>query len=138
MRRWSIACVLFVSACAPPGDANDRPGALPPSPPPAASPLRVLAVPATAGFRHGSIPVAMQVLQSIATATHDFEITFTENLADLSGSRLATIDVLMFVLTSGELAIDVTQKAALLSFVQNGGGFIGVHSATDTLYDWPE
>ena len=38
----------------------------------------------------------------------------------------------------GELPMDALQEAALTGFVRAGGGFIGVHSATDTFYMWPE
>lgn len=40
--------------------------------------------------------------------------------------------------TSGELPMSDTQKTALLGFVQSGRGFVGVHSATDTFYQWPD
>jgi type 1 glutamine amidotransferase len=30
------------------------------------------------------------------------------------------------------------EKAALIDFVRSGGGFIGVHSATDTFYTWSD
>jgi type 1 glutamine amidotransferase len=139
MRRLSIACALLLAAaCASPADIGDKPSTQPPVAPPSGSAIRVLAVTATAGFRHGSIPTAIQVLQTAVRQSVDVEMAFTENLADLNATRFQTIDVLMFVLTSGELALDDAQKTALLSFVQNGGGFIGVHSATDTLYDWPD
>jgi type 1 glutamine amidotransferase len=55
----------------------------------------------------------------------------------LCSGRLA-VDVVMFAPTSGELPLTDAQKAALLDFVHRGGGFIGIHSATDTLYDWPD
>ncbi|MGH9384102.1 MAG: ThuA domain-containing protein, partial [Vicinamibacterales bacterium] len=38
----------------------------------------------------------------------------------------------------GELPLSAAQKAAVLSFVSDGKGFLGAHSATDTLYEWPE
>ena len=44
----------------------------------------------------------------------------------------------MFILTTGELAFTDSQKSAIVSFVEGGGGFIGAHSATDTLYTWPD
>src|SRR5258707_6107313 len=40
--------------------------------------------------------------------------------------------------TTGELPMNDAQKQALLDFVRGGGGFLGVHSATDTFYQWPE
>ena len=93
---------------------------------------------ATAGFRHDSIAAARQALASLATSTGAFSVAATEDLAALSASNLANYDVLFFALTSGELAFTSEQKAAILGFVSRGGGFLGAHSATDTLYDWPE
>ena len=44
----------------------------------------------------------------------------------------------MFANTSGELAFTPDQQNALIAFVNGGKGFIGTHSATDTLYGWPD
>ena len=93
---------------------------------------------ATAGFRHDSIPNATAVVAALAVRTGEFTVTATENLADITAARLATVDVLMFVLTTGELAFDDAQKRAIADFVSGGGGFIGIHSASDTLYEWPD
>ncbi len=56
----------------------------------------------------------------------------------MTASSLVNYHVLFFALTTGELPFTADQKAAILAFVSRGGGFLGVHSATDTLYDWPE
>jgi len=101
------------------------------------APVRVLMLTATAGFRHDSIPTARTSVAALA-ARGEFTVAATENLADLSAARLSSIDVLMFALTSGELPFDASQKAAIAAFVEQGGGFIGIHSATDTLYEWPD
>jgi type 1 glutamine amidotransferase len=93
---------------------------------------------ATAGFRHDSIGTARQALTNLGAASGAFTITATEDLSAVSASSLAGFDVLFFALTSGELAFTAEQKAAMLAFVSQGGGFMGAHSATDTLYDWPE
>ena len=96
-------------------------------------------VTATAGFRHDSIPTARTVVAGFAASrAGEFAVTATENLADLTSTRLASTDVVMFALTSGELALDEGQKRALIDFVNAGGGFIGIHSATDTLYEWAD
>jgi type 1 glutamine amidotransferase len=92
----------------------------------------------TLGFRHDSIPTARQVMASLASQSGAFTVSATENVAELTASRLSTVDVLMFALTTGELPLDAAQRTAIVDFVSNGGGFIGVHSATDTLYDWPD
>jgi type 1 glutamine amidotransferase len=105
---------------------------------PSGGAVRVLMLTATAGFRHDSIATARQVLTSLGTSTGQFTITATEDVSSIDAATLANADVLFFALTSGELAFSAAQKAAILAFVSNGGGFLGAHSATDTLYDWPE
>jgi type 1 glutamine amidotransferase len=92
---------------------------------------------ATAGFRHDSIATARRVLASLA-AGGAFTLTATEDLGMLSAGALAGYDAVFFALTSGELPLSAGQKQALLDFVSDGHGFLGVHSATDTLYEWPE
>ena len=92
---------------------------------------------ATAGFRHDSIPAARDVLTSLGPA-NGFTITATEDLSAFTTSNLANFDVVMFATTSGELAFTPDQQNALISFVNGGKGFIGTHSATDTLYGWPD
>jgi type 1 glutamine amidotransferase len=91
---------------------------------------------ATAGFRHDSIAAAREVMMSVAPG--ELTVTATEDLAGIVPSVLAAHDVLMFALTTGELSLSADQKTAIVDFVAGGGGFIGVHSASDTLYEWPE
>lgn len=95
-------------------------------------------VTATAGFRHDSIAIARQVLTSLAASTGEFTITATEDLRTITVPMLGSHDVLAFVMTSGELDLSNDQRTAILDFVSRGGGFIGIHSATDTLYQWPD
>lgn len=93
---------------------------------------------ATAGFRHDSIPAARETMSALGAVSTEFIVTPTEDLGTLSAASLANFDVVFFALTTGELPLTADQKAAILAFVQGGKGFVGVHSATDTLYDWPE
>jgi type 1 glutamine amidotransferase len=93
---------------------------------------------ATRGFRHDSIPVARDVMSGLAASSGAFTVTLTEDVSALTASVLGSYDVIFFALTTGELEFDAVQKAAILNFVSNGKGFLGVHSATDTLYDWPD
>jgi len=121
------------------GCTSERPASSPDAPSPSTNaPIRVLMLTATAGFRHDSIPAAREVMLSLAAGSRDLAITNTEDLSVIGAPGLAAYDVLMFALTSGELALAADQQAAMVSFVSAGGGFVGVHSASDTLYDWPE
>jgi type 1 glutamine amidotransferase len=130
----SIVAVLTL-ACSPGSDPRAGVSAASPS---AVAPIRVLMLTATTGFRHDSIAAARGVMANLSASSGDFSVTATEDLSALSPSALMAYDVLMFALTSGELPLSIDQRAAMLKFVASGGGFIGVHSASDTLYEWPE
>ena len=108
------------------------------TPRPSGPPVRVLMLTATAGFRHDSIATAQQVMASLAASSDEFTVTSTEQLSAISESGLAGYDVLFFALTSGELPFSAEQRAAIVNWVSGGKGFIGAHSATDTLYDWAD
>ena len=131
--RHVAPVLLLTAACG--GTAPQSPSA--PPPPSAPQPVRVLMVTTAAAFRHDSIPTAKQVMTALASRG-GFTVAATEDLGDITQARLAATDVLMFALTSGELALNQNQKSAIVAWINNGGGFIGVHSATDTLYDWPD
>lgn len=53
-----------------------------------------------------------------------------------TSERLRRYAAVVFLSTSGEI-FDERQRAALRSYVYTGGGFVGVHSASDTEYGWP-
>jgi type 1 glutamine amidotransferase len=67
-----------------------------------------------------------------------FSITAVDDFSLFTASGLANFDVVMFANTSGELPFSVDQQNALMAFVSGGKGFVATHSATDTLYEWPE
>jgi type 1 glutamine amidotransferase len=99
---------------------------------------RVLYVTATAGFRHtDSIDASIPVMESIAKES-GLQIVHTEDLSLINSDTLHTFDAVYFLCTSGELPLSDRQKTDLLDFVRGGKGFGGSHSATDTLYTWPE
>jgi type 1 glutamine amidotransferase len=72
------------------------------------------------------------ILKAVLEATNDFEVTFTENLDDLK-ERVKEFDVLA-VYTTG-MTLTKEQETGMCDFVQNGGAFVGIHSATDSFKD---
>jgi uncharacterized protein len=100
-------------------------------------PNRILYVTHSAGFRHDVIPTSRAVLKQLGEASRAFRITTTEDVSALTAENLRHYAAVMFF-TTGELPISDAQKAALLTFVRSGRGFLGVHSATDTFYMWPD
>ena len=89
----------------------------------------------SAGYRHEAIPLSRTVLSRIGQSL--FDVTATEDVSQLTTENLARYAAVMFF-TTGELPMSATQKTALLDFVRSGRGFVGVHSATDTFYEWAD
>jgi type 1 glutamine amidotransferase len=98
---------------------------------------RVLYVTHSAGFRHDVLPLSQSVVTQLGETSGAFTLTATEDVSVFSSENLARYAAVMFY-TTGELPMTAPQKAAFLDFVRSGHGFIGVHSATDTFYLWPD
>ncbi len=96
---------------------------------------RVLVFSKTAGFRHDSIPTAAATLRRLA-ADAGMAADHSEDAGDFNPDNLARYRVVVFASTTGDV-LDPAQQAALEGFVRGGGGFLGVHAAADTEYDWP-
>lgn len=84
----------------------------------------------TAGFRHDSIPVGRATIAALT----DRPVTMAEDPAQLID--LDRYSVVVFLNTSGTV-LDDRSRAALEAYVRGGGGWVGVHAAADTEYDWP-
>jgi len=100
----------------------------------AACPPALLVFSKTAEFRHDSIPAAQAALRQLA-AEHGWRADFTEDATLFTYERLARYDAVIFLLTTGDV-LDSAQEAAFERYIRAGGGFVGVHSASDTEYGW--
>lgn len=98
------------------------------------SSFAVLIFSKTAGFRHQSIPVGIAAITSLGEQ-QGFEVEATEDAAVFTADSLAKYRVVIFLNTTGNI-LDTRQQAAFEGYIRNGGGFVGIHSATDTEYDW--
>jgi type 1 glutamine amidotransferase len=98
------------------------------------SAFTVLVFTKTAGFRHESIPAGIRAIESLGDEQH-FRVDSSEDAAVFTDAHLARYQVIVFLNTTGDI-LDLNQQAAFERFVQRGGGFAGIHSATDTEYDW--
>ena len=77
------------------------------------------------------------MLKQLGETSRAFRVTTTEDVSAFTAENLRHYAAVMFF-TTGELPMSDAQKAALLAFVRSGRGFLGVHSATDTFYKWPD
>ncbi len=96
---------------------------------------QVLIFTKTMGYRHSSIEPGTQAIQRMGKE-QGIVMDATENAADFNAANLAKYDAVLFMNTTGDV-LNPTQEAAFKSYIQAGGGFVGVHAATDTEYDWP-
>ena len=105
----------------------------------------LLIIGAVKGYQHDSTSHAMATLWKLGqeSALWDTWIKtdtqwITKKKLDGNAKNLDFFDAVAFY-TTGELDLNDEQKAALISFVkEDGKGFLGIHSAMDTLYQWPE
>ena len=95
----------------------------------------VLVFSKTAGFRHDSIAAGVAAVQALGEQ-NNFLVDATEDASLFSDQGLARYRVVVFLNTTGDV-LDAGQQAAFETFIQRGGGFVGIHAASDTEYDWP-
>lgn len=97
--------------------------------------FNVLVFSKTAGWHHKSINQGVTALEKMAE-NHHFTLDWQEDANHINSKNLAKFDVVLFLQTTGDVLND-EQQLALEQFIQSGKGFVGVHSASDTEYDWP-
>ena len=97
--------------------------------------IKLLVFSKTGAFRHASIPDAIAAIRMLALNQH-VAVDFTEDAAVFTDANLSQYAAVVFLLTSGEV-LNADQQATFERYIHHGGGYAGVHSASDTEYDWP-
>ncbi len=104
-------------------------------PPPVKDARKVLVFSKTAGYRHDAIPDGITALTELG-AQHDITVDATEDAGAFTAENLAGYDAVVFLSTTGDV-LDDAQQTAFEQYIADGGGYMGVHAAADTEYDWP-
>jgi len=119
---------------------------------------KILIFSRTAGFRHDSIATGKLALTELGKKTGAYETVVSDDLTNFDADKIGQFDAIVFLSTTQDpfaptadevKAMDDTQKAeanskeqarqkSLIDFIKGGKGFIGIHAATDTFYNWPE
>ena len=136
MRRWSLLVSCVVALCvAPPALAA------PPAPVGAACDVatlgpeeRVLVFSEVAGFAHDSRPAGRTAICEVAGAD-GIAVDWTEDSSNFAAATLGLYDAVVFLSTTGDV-LTPAEQTAFEGYIQAGGGYAGVHSASDTEYDW--
>jgi type 1 glutamine amidotransferase len=97
--------------------------------------FNVLLFTKTDGWHHKSINKAVDAMQAMSE-NHFFNFEWHEDASHINSDNLKKFDVVMFMLTTGDI-LNSKQQSALQEFIHSGKGFVGVHSASDTEYEWP-
>lgn len=95
---------------------------------------RVLVFSKTAGFRHASIPAGRTAIIKLGQEI-GFGVDTTENATAFTEKNLRRYSAVIFLNTTGNI-LDESQQEAFEHYIQAGGGYVGIHAATDTEYDW--
>lgn len=107
---------------------------------------KLLAIGEVQGYEHDSVSHALATIEKLGRQTQlwdtyirtDNELLTKQKLAHGNARNLDYFDAVLFY-TTGDLGLSDQQKKDLLSFVHDDGkGFLGTHSSTDTYYTWPE
>lgn len=93
-------------------------------------PEKVLIFSKTKGWRHKSIEQGTEKLTQ-ALSDNGIKVTATEDATIFNDAELSTFSTLVFLNTTGDI-LNKQQQVAMERYIQAGGGFVGIHSATDT------
>ncbi|RIH83171.1 ThuA like protein [Calidithermus roseus] len=96
---------------------------------------KVLVFSKTESFRHDSIPDGIAAIRQLGNQ-NGFAVDATEDPTAFTSGNLARYKAVIFLNTQGNV-LNSSQQAAFQQYIQSGGGFVGVHSAADTLTGWP-
>jgi len=123
-----------------------------------AKPRKMLVFSLTRGFKHKSIPTGNLMMQLMAEKTETFDVVVSNDLSNFEPEKIKDFDAICFLNTTLEvfspakgvfakmsdlekkeaLNLENRLKKSLMEFIKSGKGFVGIHSATDTFYQWPE
>lgn len=111
-------------------DLSSRSGADRGNPAGDSAKVRVFFCTHSAGYRHEVIPEALRIMAALGEKHDWLTVHATNDVTDLTPERLAATDVVVFY-TTGALPMG-DMREGLLAWINDGGGFVGIHCATDT------
>jgi len=95
---------------------------------------RVLVFSKTDGFRHSSIEAGKLAFEKMS-AEKGFTVDFTEDANQFTNANLKQYNAVVFLNTTGDV-LNNEQQEEFERYIQAGGGYLGIHAATDCEYEW--
>ena len=96
---------------------------------------RVLVFSKTKGWVHTSIPFANKAIEKLGKE-NGYMVDLSQDAAIFNDEDLKFYDAIIFNNTTGNI-LNAVQQAAFERYIQAGGGYVGIHAAADTEYEWP-
>lgn len=96
--------------------------------------FKVLIFCKTSGYHHGIIPQGIAEIAKLGVQ-NGFDVDATEDSTVFTDENLKQYKVIIFNNTTGNI-FGPAQEAAFEKYIRSGGGWVGIHAATDTEYDW--
>lgn len=96
---------------------------------------KVLIFSLTKGYRHAAIPDGIIAIKKLGSA-NGFDVDTSENVNVFTIENLKKYKTLVFLSPTGSNIFSDAQKEALKQYINNGGGFVGIHAATDVNFEW--
>ena len=95
---------------------------------------KILVFSKTLGWRHKSIPSGISALKKLGIE-NNWSLDFSEDSLIFNAENLSKYKLIVFLNTTGNI-LDSKGEKSFEEFIKGGGGFVGIHSASDTEYDW--
>ena len=95
---------------------------------------KVLVFCKTAGYHHASIANGIAAIEKLG-AENNFDVDTTINAEKFNAKNLKQYKAIIFLSTTGDVLND-EQQEAFKKYIEAGGGYMGIHAATDCEYDW--
>jgi len=96
--------------------------------------FKALLITETGGWHHESIQNGVTAIKELA-ATHNFEVKRQQDAEKINERELMNFDVVIFLSTTADI-FDEEEQAAFEKYIQSGKGYVGIHAASDTEYEW--
>ncbi len=96
---------------------------------------RILVFSKTEGYRHASIEPGKLAFEKMAKEK-GFTVDMTEDATQFTTANLKRYRAIVFLNTTGDV-LNADQQGEFERYIQAGGGYVGIHAATDCEYNWP-
>ncbi len=96
--------------------------------------FKALLVTTTRGWHHESLHYGVVALEELAVK-NSFDLVLMQDPNSITDKNLEQFQLIIFLNTTGDI-FDSAQQKAMERFIQAGKGYVGIHSASDTEYDW--